>query len=465
MISLPELRREFRPMLRLAVPLAVAELGWMFMGIVDTLMAGPLGPAAVGTGSLGSMVFFPIAVSATGMLLGMDTLVAQAFGANDERDTRRTLISGIWLGTALAPLVALALWATIPVLRAAHINPRVMELIGPFIGNLTWSVWPVLLYAAFRRYLQAVNIVKPVTFALVSANIVNAGGNWVLMYGHWGVPAMGVAGSALSTSLSRAYMALVLGLVILRHERRSGYPLFQVPFRPDFARIRRLIQLGLPAAGQVLFEGAVFAIVTTMAARLDEASLAAHGIAVNVISTTFMVPLGISSAAAVRVGQAYGRRDIRGAAVAGWTALLLSSLFMGSAGVLMSVAPQWIVRLYISDAAVVAMGALLLRIAAIFELFDGFQVVAGGALRGIGDTRTPMLAHLAGYWAVGMPVAYILCFPLHWGAPGIWVGLTAALVLIGAALVVFWRRATRIAAPPSGPRASRGAPAATPPTS
>ena len=202
-----------------------------------------------------------------------------------------------------------------------------------------------------------------------------------------------------------------------------------------------------------------------MAARLDEASLAAHGIAVNVISTTYMVPLGISSAAAVRVGQAYGRRDIRAAAVSGWTALLLSSLFMGAAGIALALAPRWIVRLYIGDAAVVACGAVLLRIAAVFELFDGLQVVVNGAMRGLGDTRTPMLVHLAGYWAVGMPVAYGLCFSLRWGASGIWVGLSAALVLIGAALVVFWRRAIRIATRSLDPLASRAVPAATPPAS
>jgi MATE family multidrug resistance protein len=463
MISLADIRREFHPMLRLAAPLAVAELGWMFMGIVDTLMAGPLGPAAVGAGSLGSMIFFPTATAGTGMLFGMDTLVAQAFGANNQQDTRRTLVNGIWLGTALAPLVALILWATVPVMRAAGVNPRVMAMLGPFIGNLIWGVWPLLMYAALRRYLQAMNIVKPVTFALVSANLVNAGGNWLLMYGHWGAPALGVAGSALSTSLSRAYLAGVLAVVVMWNETRTGGLLFHISWRPDLARIRRLIQLGLPAAGQILFEGAVFAVVTVMVARLDEASLAAHGIAVNVISTTYMVPLGISSAAAVRVGQAYGRRDVRGAAVAGWTALLLSALFMGAAGVLLAVVPQWIVRLYMGDTAVIAMGALLLRIAAVFELFDGFQVVTGGALRGLGDTRTPMLVHLVGYWAVGMPVAYTLCFPLGWGAPGIWVGLSAALVLIGAALVMFWRRAIRIAMPPSGPRVSPAAPAANPP--
>ena len=444
MISFTDLRREFRPMLRLAGPLAVAELGWMFMGIVDTMMAGPLGPAAVGTGSLGSIVFWTVAICGTGMLLGMDTLVAQAFGAKDVWDTRRTLVNGIWLGTALAPLVVLILWSLLPVLRAAGVNPRVMEMLGPFIRNLLWGVWPLLLYAAFRRYLQAVNIVKPVTFALVSANLVNAAGNWVLMFGHWGVPAMGVVGSALSTSFSRAYMAAVLLVAILWHERRMGNWLFHISWRPEFARIRRLTELGLPAAGQILFEGAVFAIVTTMAARLDAVSLAAHGIAVNVISTTYMVPLGISSAAAVRVGQAYGRGDIRAAAISGWTALLLSSLFMGAAGLVLAIVPRWIVRLYILDASVVASGAVLLRIAAVFELFDGLQVTAGGALRGLGDTRTPMLVHLAGYWAVGLPIAYVLCFPLRWGVAGIWVGLTAALVPIGAALGIFWRRAIRL---------------------
>ena len=462
-ISLPELRREFGPMLRLAAPLALAELGWMFMGIVDTMMAGPLGAAAVGTGSLGNMLFFPIAICGTGMLLGMDTLVARAFGANDLPGTRRTLVSGVWLGTALAPLVALALWGLVHGLRLAHVNPHVMAMLPAYVGNLLWGVWPLLLYAGFRRYLQAVNIVKPVTFALISANLINAAGNWVLMYGHWGAPAMGIAGSALSTSMARLYMAGVLLVTVLWYERRTGNWLWHISWRPDVARIRRLVMLGLPAGGQILFEGAVFAIVTTMAARLDEASLAAHGIAVNVISTTYMVPLGISSAAAVRVGQALGRGEPRHAAVSGWTAMLLSSLFMGSCGLALALVPGAIVRLYMRDAAVIAVGAVLLRIAAVFQLFDGLQVVATGALRGWGDTRTAMWAHLGGYWLFGLPVAYVLCFVRGWGVSGIWVGLSVALVLIGAVLVVAWWRAIRYAGRPSGPNASRSAPAAMPP--
>jgi multidrug resistance protein, MATE family len=441
MIPLTDLRREFRPMLRLAAPLALAELGWMAMGIVDSIMAGRIDAASLGAGSLGSMIFYPIVISATGMLLGMDTLVAQAHGANDQVATRRSLIAGLWLAIGLSPFSILLILGLMPVLRGVGTNPHVMELLAPYIHALCWGIPCLMFYAAFRRYLQAVDIVKPVTFALVSANLINAFGNWLLMYGHWGFPRMGLEGSGWSTSISRLYMAGVLLAAIVRHEATNGNLIFHMSWQPDFARIRRLASLGLPAAGQMLFEGGVFGIVTVLAGTLDEISLAAHSIAVQVIATTFMVPLGISSAAAVRVGQAVGRKDPRGAAAAGWTALLLSTIFMGSAGIALALAPRFIVRLFIANTAVIASGAVLVRIAALFELFDGFQIVSTGALRGLGDTRTPMLAHLIGYWAIGLPVTYVLCYPLHWGVSGIWVGLTAALILIGIILLVAWNRA------------------------
>jgi MATE family multidrug resistance protein len=197
-----------------------------------------------------------------------------------------------------------------------------------------------------------------------------------------------------------------------------------------------LISLGLPAAGQIAFEGSVFGVVSVLAAKLDEATLAAHSIAVQVITTTYMVPLGISSAAAVRVGHALGRGDAPGAKAAAWAAMALSGGFMGLAALALWTVPGTIVRAFMADVEVIAAGAVLLRIAAFFELFDGLQVTATGALRGFGDTRTPMLAHFVGYWMIGMPVAYQLCFRQGWGAPGLWVGLTAALVVIGAALLL-----------------------------
>jgi MATE family multidrug resistance protein len=433
---LDDLRREFRPMLALAAPLALAELGWMAMGVVDTVMAGPLGPAAIGAGSLGSMLFYPIVICGTGMLLGMDALVAQSFGAGDRRDCRRTLVNGLWLGAGLAPPLTLALWTLISLLRLTGTNPRVLALFAAYLKALLWGILPLLFYTAFRRYLQAVDIVKPIAFALISANVVNIAGNYALMYGHWGFPAMGLTGSGYSTSIARVYMAAVLLAAVAWHERGSS----SISFRPDIPRLRRLAALGLPAALQILAEGAVFGIVTVFAAKLDEASLAAHGIAVTVVSTTYMVPLGIGSAAAVRVGQAVGRKDPRGVAAAGWCALMIGALFMGTAGVALWTVPRWIVGAITHDAAVVTVGVGLLRIAAFFELFDGLQAVATGALRGLGDTRSPMLAHLAGYWMVGLPVAYLLCFQFRWGAPGIWVGLSAALILIGSALLLVWKR-------------------------
>ncbi|MGA3098782.1 MAG: MATE family efflux transporter [Bryobacteraceae bacterium] len=425
------------PMLRMAAPLALAELGWMAMGTVDTIMAGPLGAAAIGAGSLGGMLFYPIVISGAGVLLGMDTLVAQSFGANDRRDCRRTLVDGLWLATALSAPLAAAMLATVPILRAVGINPRVMAPFTGYVEALLWGILPLLWFTAFRRYLQAVNIVKPITFALVSANIVNGLGNYALMYGHWGFPALGLKGSGYSTSIARLYMAGVLLAAVAWHERGA---IMRISWRWNAERLRRLAGLGIPAATQMLVEGAVFGLVTVFAARLDEASLAAHGIAMNVISTTYMVPLGIGSAAAVRVGQAVGRKDPRGAAAAGWSAVLLSALFMGAAGVALWVVPRWIVEIYTHDPAVIRIGVTLLRIAAFFELFDGFQTVTTGALRGLGDTRTPMLAHFGGYWLVGLPLAYALCFSFRWGVSGLWVGLLAALILIGTALLGVWRR-------------------------
>ena len=438
-------------MLRLAAPLAMAELGWMAMGFVDTIMAGRLGAASIGAGSLGGMLFYPIAICGTGMLAGMDTLVAQAFGARNDAACRRTLVQGLWIAAGVAPVVGLLLALTVPLLRAIGTNPRVMELLGPFVHALLWGVLPLLFYAAFRRYLQAMNIVKPITFAVISANLLNFAGNWLFMYGNWGAPRLGLEGSGFSTSISRVYIAFVLLVAVLHHERKHGNPVGQaVPpagftWRPQWTLIRRLIALGFPSAMQILAEGAVFGIVTVMAARFDEVSLAAHSIAVNVISTTYMVPLGISSAAAVRVGQAFGRKSPRGIAVSGWTALLLGAGFMGSAGLALALVPRWIARLYTPEAAVIAASAALLRIAALFEIFDGLQVVATGALRGLGDTRTPALAHLAGYWMIGLPVAYVLCFTYGWGVTGIWVGLTSALILIGLILLAAWHREMKVA--------------------
>ena len=441
--ALGAVRREVKPMIALAVPVVVAELGWIAMGIVDIGMVGRLGAEAIGAVGVGSMLFMTLAVFGIGFLLGLDTLVSQAFGAEKLEDCHRWLVHGAALSIVLTMPMTLLARIGAASLHVWGFDPEVLRLTIPYLEVVAWSALPLLLYATFRRYLQSMNVVLPVMFALVSANLINVLANWILIFGHLGAPALGVNGAGWATCISRVYMATVLLATILYRNARDRSGLWSVPLKLDLARMRRLIGLGFPAAVQVTLEVGVFAAVTALAGRLAPASLAAHQVALNVASVTFMVPLGVASAGAVRVGQAVGRRDAAGASQAGWAALLLGVLFMGCAALVFLALPEPILRLFTSEPAVVATGVSLLWIAAGFQLFDGVQGVATGLLRGLGDTRTPMLWNLAGHWCLGLPMGYVLCFVVGWGVIGLWVGLSAGLILVGLALLETWVRRAR----------------------
>jgi MATE family multidrug resistance protein len=445
MIGLQTLRTEFRPTLRLAIPLVLAELGWMSMAVVDTMMVGrlPNSATAMGAVSLGSNLFTVLALFGGGLLLGLDTLVAQAFGAGQREDCHRSLINSIYLSIALTPFLAAPVWLLPSLLSGMHVDPAVLALAIPYTKALAVGLLPLLLYFAVRRCLQAMNMVKPVAFALVTANIVNALGNWILVYGHLGAPALGTVGSGWSTAIARLYMAFVLVGYLLWYDRKHRTELLKTPVEIDLPRIRRLITLGLPAAIQFTLESGVFALVTALIARLGAVPLASHQIALNTVALTYMVPLGIASAAAVRVGQAIGREDPRGAGDAGGTAIFLGAVFMTCAGVLLLTLPRWIARLYTPDEIVIHSTILLLAAGAAFQLFDGIQTVATGALRGAGDTRTPMFCHFTAYWIIGLPLGASLCFSRGWGAFGLWAGLSLALILIGIVLLFAWGRTVR----------------------
>jgi len=294
-----------------------------------------------------------------------------------------------------------------------------------------------------RRAIQAMNMVRPVAFALVTANLINLLFNWMLIYGKWGAPAMGVVGSGWSTALARVYMAAILVGYLFWYDRKHRTELLRTPVNIDFRRIRRLIILGLPAATQITLEISVFALTAALIGRLGAIPLAAHQIALNTVALTYMVPLGISSAAAVRVGQAIGRKDPAGAASAGDTAILIGAVFMGLCSIGLLVFPRWIARVYTPDETVIHTTVLLLAAGAAFQLFDGLQTVATGALRGAGDTRTPMFCHFTAYWVIGLPLGAWLCFRRGWGAFGLWAGLSLALILIGIVLLHAWRRMVR----------------------
>src|SRR5687767_722356 len=338
-----DLRQEFRPMFSLAAPVVVTELGWITMGMVDTLMVGRISPEAIGAVGVGSNLFFAVGVFAMGLLLGLDTLVAQAFGARRLDECHAWLVHGIALALALTPPVTAVLWLLTAALGRWGLHPDVYVLTKPYLSIVTWSVLPLLLYAAFRRYLQGMGVVRPVMIALVLANVMNAVANWILIFGKLGAPALGVRGAAWATVASRVVMAGVLLGVILYRERsarpalRSGdaadAALFHTPMRIEMPRARRLFMLGFPAAMQLTLEVGVFAAATALAARLAPAALAAHQIALHFAGFTFMIPLGVASAAAVRVGHAVGRQDPAGVRRSGWTALLFGAVFMLGAAI------------------------------------------------------------------------------------------------------------------------------------
>ena len=436
------LRQEFRATLRLALPLVVAEVGWMSMGIVDTIMVGRLPDSAIAIGAtgLGQSLYHSIAIFGGGLLLGMDTFVAHAYGREDLSDARHSLVNGLALAVLLTPFLMFTVSFWPELMQQFGISPELVDPMRPFLTALNWGTLPLLAYFALRRYLQAVDVVHPVMFALISANAVNAFGDWVLIYGHLGFRAMGITGSGWSTCIARIYMALVLLITLLRVESRRNLPAWMSAARLDLNRMWALLKLGMPAAGQILMEIGAFSGATALCARLGPVPLSGHEIALNCAALTFMVPLGISSAAAVRVGQNLGRKDVPAARRAGWSALLLGTAFMSCAGIVFVSASRLIARLFSPDPRVIQVGATLLLVAAAFQLFDGVQTVATGALRGTGDTRTPMLANLIAYWFIGLPLGYALCFYLGWGALGIWIGLCVGLMMIGSALLIAWHR-------------------------
>ena len=433
-------------MLALAVPVVLAELGWVTMALVDVLMVGRLGAEAIGAVGIGSSIFMGVCVFAMGLLLGLDTLVSQSFGARRLDDCHRWLVHGVLLALGLSIPVTGLLYALLATLDFWGFDPRVLTLTREYFRVVLWSLLPLLLYAAFRRYLQATGSVRPVMVALLLANVVNALVNWLLISGRWGAPALGVSGSAWATVLARVFMALWLLSAIVRRERGRRPGLFDTSLRIEPERIRRLCTLGLPAAGQITLEVGVFALATVLAGRLSPSSLAAHQIAINIVALTFMVPYGISSAGAVRVGHAIGRRDFSAAARAGWTALLFGTSFMLCAAIAFVMLGRPIIGRFTQDPSVVAVGASLLSIAAVFQLFDGVQGVATGILRGAGDTHSPMIWNLAGHWLIGLPLGYTLCFAAGLGIQGLWWGLSLGLIICGSALLTVWRR--RVAAFP-----------------
>jgi multidrug resistance protein, MATE family len=456
------IRREIGPMLRLALPLVMAELGWMSMGVVDTVMVGHLPRPAltISAVALGQVLYGVLAFGVGGVLLGLDTYLSQAHGAGEWDDANMWLLSGVVLAGLLSAVLMGAMWvAPLAMVRipigGGEAGREVMRQAVEFLGALNWGTLPLFLYMTFRRYLQSFNHVRPIAAAVVTANAVNAGLDWLLLFGHRfhfgglsvGIPAYGVVGAAVSTALARVYLAAFVATAVWWVDRRHGYGLRRgdrvLDWTIDWPRVRKLVALGAPVGGNIFVEIAIFAAVTAMIGVMGPVQLAGHEIALNCVSFTFMVPFAISAAASVRVGQAVGRGSKSEAAAAGWTAIGLGAGFMLSMSVVLVGLPGRIAAGFTHAPEVIAAAVPLLLVGAAFQFFDGVQVTATGALRGMGNTHAGLYVQLVGYWVVGLPLGLWLGFHRKMGAVGLWIGLAAGLLIAGVALISVWSRAAR----------------------
>jgi MATE family multidrug resistance protein len=406
----------------------------MLMGVVDTIMVGQVSPAALASVALGNMYFFSISIFGMGVLFALDPIIAQALGAGDELAVRRGLQRGLVLSLVLTVPISLALLTVRPVLELVNQPAEVIPDAAGYVYRNALSVWPFYVFVVLRQTLQAHHRVLPIGITVVVANVVNALLNYAWIFGEFGFPAMGVLGSAWATTVSRWLMAcLLLGL-----GWRTVRPYLRVaaPNLLDPRSILRMLKLGLPIGVQMMLEGGAFNIMALLMGWLGVIQVAAHQIALNLASLAFMVPLGVSSAAAVIVGHAVGRGDAAGVRRSTVASLAVGAGFMLITGLLFVAVPEPLAGLYTRDAMVLALAALLLPIAGVFQVFDGLQVVAIGLLRGLGDTRTPMIVNVVGFWCIGVPVSLWLGFGLGYGAQGLWWGLVAGLVIVAVFLML-----------------------------
>lgn len=421
-------------MLRLAIPVVIVQVGMMAMGVVDTVMVGHISAQALAAVALGNLYFFTLAVFALGTLMVLDPVVAQAVGAGDRPAVARALQRGVIIAALLTIPAAVLLTSAAPVFNLARQPAEVVPLAAAYAIRTAPGIFPFLLFVVFRQTLQAMGRTAPIVGAIIGANLANGFLNWVLVFGHLGFPAMGVVGSAWATTISRVLLVLWLWAA----SRRELHPLLS-PVRPEIWQLQplaRMFRLGIPIGTQHVLEFGAFALVALMMGWMGTQEMAGHQVAINLAALTFMVPLGVGDAASVLVGQAVGRGDTEGTRGAARAAFACGVAFMAMTGVIFLSLPEPLARLYSRDLGVIGVAASLIPIAGVFQIFDGIQVVASGVLRGLGDTRAPMVANLLGYWLVGIPVSLYLGFVARLGPAGLWWGLVLGLGLVGTSLLL-----------------------------
>jgi MATE family multidrug resistance protein len=426
---------ELRALALIAGPIMASQLGGIAMNTTDTIMVGRLGATALAAAGLATAVQFTLIVMCNGVVMGMSPLVSQAFGAGDRGECRRILVQGLWIAAALAlPATAISLCGGRLALLLGQ-APEVALLAGGYLAALAPGVLPLLLFMAFRQYLEGMGVTRAAMWMTLGGVILNVLGNQALI---WGVPGvvrpLGVVGSGVATTVVR--WAMLVGMVAYVLRSPEFHPFRGVSPRPAAERLRRIVGLGVPVGAQLGAEVGIFALSAVMMGWLGPAQLAAHQVTINVATTTYMVPLGASIAGSIRVGQHVGAGNRRAVHRAALATYVLALGFMGCCALVFVAAPEAVIGLYTRDPEILGIGATLLLLAALFQIFDGAQAAGICVLRGAGDTRLPMWITMVGYWGVGFPVAYLLGFRTSMAHTGIWMGLTVSLAVVALLMAV-----------------------------
>ncbi|WP_395621807.1 MATE family efflux transporter [Sphingomonas daechungensis] len=447
---------ELRATLALAWPLILANLTMQLIQATDVVLLGWLGPKELAAAALALSLSFGMILFALGVLTATSPMMASALGArsNSVRDVRRTFRQGVWAAALMAIPTLIVLWNAEAVVLSFGQDPELARLAAQFLRGYMWVIPPWMLFQVMRNFVSALE--RPGWVLVISTFGIplNALVSWSLIFGHLGMPRLGLIGGGVGSSIVWAAMALALVIVILTDRQFRRFHVFGRFWRADWPRFRKLFKLGGPIGITMGLEGGVFSAAAYLMGLFGAPSVAAHQIALQIAATTFMVPLALGQATTVRVGLAYGRKDREGIGLAGWTAFWLSTAFMTLMATLMFIFPHQLITLFLADtpenATVIAFGVSFLRIAALFQIVDGWQVVGAGMLRGIHDTRVPMVFALFGYWAIGLGIGVALAFAMEWRGVGIWTGLAAGLGVVAILMLWRWIRRERLGLLPVG---------------
>ncbi|MBE1528914.1 MATE family multidrug resistance protein [Sphingopyxis sp. OAS728] len=444
-------RTEFRATLALAVPLAAANLLQMLVHAIDVIFVARLGDAALAASSLGVAIFGLLLWTGTGLIGASAPLIAAELGRRKHavREVRRTVRMALWL-SALISLVFMGICAAGgPIMIATGQPAETSARAASFLLILMWGLFPMIAAAVLRIFVSALGRPTIATAITFGALFVNALGNWMLVFGNLGMPALGLHGSAISSVTTSALMLLAYVVVIQTDRRLRRYHLFGNLWRPEWARFFDMLRIGTPISLTILAEAGLFTGAAFLMGRIGEAELAGHTIALQVAALTFQIPFGVAQTATIRVGLAYGARDRRAIGHAGFASLALGIGFMAFMALLIWLFPSLVLSIYVDvdaarNAAMVGFALQFLVVAAAFQLFDGAQAVAAGVLRGLQDTRTPMIIAICGYWLAGYGTAIYLGFWTPLAGVGVWIGLAVGLVVVAALLILRWRMRARL---------------------